>query len=97
MRLQVKLFASVREAIGAREIQVELPADATVADLLSEIRAQHPQVGPGLEAGLVAVNQEYVGLGTRLQDGDEVAIIPPVSGGSEPVPGEGAERVQDCG
>lgn len=83
MRLQVKLFASIREAVGEREIQLELPPSATVSDLLSTIRTRHPQVGPGLEAGMVAVNHEYVSLDTGLRDGDEVAIIPPVSGGAE--------------
>jgi molybdopterin synthase catalytic subunit len=82
MRLNVKLFASVREAVGKSEIQLDMPAGASVSQLLSALRGQYPQIGAGLEAGMVAVNQEYASQETLLADGDEVAVIPPVSGGA---------------
>ena len=45
------------------------------------LRAEYPRLGPASEKALLAVNQEYVGGEYRLQDGDELALIPPVSGG----------------
>jgi molybdopterin synthase catalytic subunit len=77
LRVAVKLFAAVREQAGTRERALELADGASVED-----------VWPALElgnepAGLVyAVNRAYVGRDARLSDGDEVAVIPPVSGGS---------------
>ena len=73
----MKLFAALREQAGARERVVELGDDAAVEDVW-------PALGLGDEpAGLVyALNRAYVDRGVRLSDGDEVAVIPPVSGGS---------------
>jgi MoaE-MoaD fusion protein len=77
MRVAVKLFAVLREQAGARTLELELPDGACVTD-----------VWPALELGeepaglLLAVNRAYVGRDAVLRDGDEVALIPPVSGGS---------------
>lgn len=76
MELRVRLFAVVRERAGAGEISVELPEGATVADLRRELAEL---TGP-VEC-LVAVNREYAGDDSRLSPGDEVALVPPVSGG----------------
>lgn len=77
MKVAVRLFAALRERAGAREAAVELDDGASVDDVW-------PALGLGEEpAGLVyAVNRSYVGRGTPLADGDEVALIPPVSGGA---------------
>ena len=77
MRVAVKLFAALREQAGARERKLELADGASVDDVW-------PALGLGDEpAGLVyAVNRAYVSRGAELSDGDEVAVIPPVSGGS---------------
>ena len=77
MRVAVKLFAAVREQAGTRELELDLADDASVDDVW-------PALGLGDEpAGLVyAVNRAYVLRDARLSDGDEVAVIPPVSGGS---------------
>ena len=77
MRVAVKLFAAVREQAGAREKVLELADGASVDDVW-------PALGLGDEpAGLVyAVNRDYVARGAPLADGDEIAVIPPVSGGS---------------
>jgi molybdopterin converting factor subunit 1 len=81
-QISAQLFASFREAVGSRTIQVELSEPATVRALLEAIAARHPTVGPLLEHALVAVNLEYVGPDYRLDPTDEVALIPPVSGGA---------------
>ena len=77
MKVAVRLFAALRERAGAREAALELDEGASVDDVW-------PALGLGEEpAGLVyAVNRTYVGRGTLLADGDEVALIPPVSGGA---------------
>ncbi len=77
MKVAVKLFAALREQAGARERALELADGASVDDVW-------PALGLGDEpAGLVyAVNRSYVERGTSLADGDEVALIPPVSGGA---------------
>ncbi len=76
MRVVVKLFAALRELAGTGERQLELSEGARAADVW-------PELGLGEEpAGLLyAVNREYAPPDHRLEDGDEVALIPPVSGG----------------
>lgn len=77
--VSVRLFAAYREAAGTRALDVSLPADAHVADL---IRVLEPRIPALTRApGLVAVNQTYVPADHVLHDRDEVALIPPVSGG----------------
>lgn len=84
MQVSVRLFGSLREATGAKELAVSLAAGASVADLFVLLSASQPafqKLGVKLR---VAVNQDVVGFEQRLAEGDEVAFLPPVSGGSEP-------------
>ena len=79
MRVKVLAFASYAEALGRGELDVELPAGATVADCVAEIRRG---AGAGVpHAPLVAVNRRYARPEHTLSEGDEVALIPPVAGG----------------
>jgi molybdopterin synthase catalytic subunit len=81
MELTVRLFAGLRERAGAKELTLQLPDPATVADLLA---ALEPTAVGGLPARsfIVAVNRAYAGGEARIEPGDEVALIPPVSGGA---------------
>lgn len=79
LELNVLLFASYAEAFGNSAIRVRLPAGASVADLLAEVRAMGPAVG--LPPAAVAVNAEYAQGSHVLGEDDEVALIPPVAGG----------------
>jgi molybdopterin converting factor subunit 1 len=81
VKIRVRLFASFREATGSGTLAWDAPAGATVADVVAALRAEYPRLGPASEKALLAVNQEYVGADFRLHDGDELALIPPVSGG----------------
>ncbi|TCP59615.1 molybdopterin synthase catalytic subunit [Tumebacillus sp. BK434] len=83
MNLSVQLFAGVAEAVGARLWEAELPAGATVAGLFAELASQHPQAEPVLRISFASVNQQFAPPDTVLQAGDEVAILPPVSGGQD--------------
>ncbi len=77
--VRVRLFASYREAAGTAREELTLPAGSCVSDLAEALRERFPRFAPN--GGLVAVNHEYVGESFTLHDGDEVAFIPPVSGG----------------
>jgi len=77
----VKLFAILRERAGTRDLTVELADGATVSNLLGELAVRHPRLLDGASATMLAVNTEYVQADHKLHDGDEVALIPPVSGG----------------
>ena len=80
-RLRVLLFSLLRERVGRNALDLTLPAPAVASDVVDELVRRHP----GLEAyrGVIrlAVNQEYVSPEQALSNGDEVALITPVSGG----------------
>lgn len=80
MNVRVLLFASYADALGASQIDVELPAGARVRDVLDHVRSLAS--GRRVPAKpLVAVNQRYARDDDRVTSADEVAIIPPVAGG----------------
>ena len=83
MVVSVRLFAVLREAARRDELDVELADGATAGDLVDAV-ARDAGLGAVVQPGrvVVAVNREYVPAGHALQDGDEVALIPPVSGGA---------------
>ena len=80
-RLAVLLFSVLREHVGAGRLDVALDAPATGADLLDHLAAQHPKIAAYRVVVRLAVNEEYVPESVVLSDGDEVALITPVSGG----------------
>jgi molybdopterin synthase catalytic subunit len=82
MKVNVRLFASLREIFKSPYLEVELPEGATVADLVEVIREEAPHLGRGGRFH-VTINKEFVGQNAVLHDGDEVAIFPPVGGGQE--------------
>lgn len=76
MRIVVALYAVLRERAGVREVELDLPDGACVADALGALDA----IAGGVPV-VLAVNRRYAGADERLHEGDEVALIPPVSGG----------------
>ena len=89
MRVRVRLFATQREIAGTREVGLDLGDDATVADAWDALVARFPALAPGRDFVRFARNGAYADEATGLADGDEVAMIPPVSGGSG---AEGTDR-----
>src|SRR3989454_5227480 len=85
MQVTVRLFATYREVAGSKELKVQLAAGATVRSLLDAIYAKHPRLKGFEETMLLAVNHEFVDAASTLREGDEVALMPPVSGGAAPV------------
>ena len=82
VRVRIRLFAVQRELAGTREVAAELADGATVDDAWLALVERHPVLAPGRPSVRFARNGEYADAGTVLEDGDEVAMIPPVSGGS---------------
>src|SRR5262245_12386200 len=81
MRVAVRLFGAVREAVGEKELSVELPDGATLVDLRALLAGRHAVFDAFGDRLAAAVNLEVASAGTPLCDGDEVAFLPPVSGG----------------
>jgi len=83
MRIDVQLFATLRDRAGSKIVSVDLPDDATVAHLIEHIGRHYPGLAEALPTSIVAVNQEFAFPPMPLKTGDEVALFPPVSGGSD--------------
>jgi len=84
MTVRILLFAGLREHLRSDWVELELPEGATVAELLAALGEQHPALRELLPPCRVAVEQEFVAAGHRVRAGDEIAVIPPVSGGHGP-------------
>ncbi|MCH7744796.1 MAG: molybdopterin converting factor subunit 1 [Chloroflexi bacterium] len=82
LKIYIKLFAGYRDKVGRPEVDLDLPDGATVGYLAEEMIRHHPTLTRDAARLVVAVNQEFQGHDYALSDGDEVALIPPVSGGS---------------
>jgi molybdopterin synthase catalytic subunit len=82
VRIRVRLFAIQRELAGARVVELDVPAGASIDAAWSALIAVHPLLAPGRAFVRFARNGEYADAETVLTDGDELAIIPPVSGGA---------------
>jgi molybdopterin synthase catalytic subunit len=81
MRVRVQFFAIVRDRAGTGEATIELRDGATISDAASALTARFPAIADFLGRAAYAVNQAYAAKDTILKDGDELAVIPPVSGG----------------
>ena len=81
MTVRALFFASYRDFAGTDEVEIDLVPGATVRELVERLRGQGGQWSRLPVEPVVAINMEYAPLSTSLDDGDEVAFIPPVSGG----------------
>jgi molybdopterin converting factor small subunit len=82
MRVQVLFFGVLKDIAERASEWLELPEGATVADLLCHYESQMPKLQALLPSIALSVNQHYAGPGTVLGHNDEVALLPPVSGGA---------------
>ncbi len=82
MQVQVLFFGMLKEWVGKTDQSITLPEPATVGDLLSRLEAHEPRLTEMLPSMAISVNEEYAGPDAQLKNGDEVALLPPVSGGS---------------
>lgn len=81
INVTVKLFAAYQEAYQVSELILELPPETTVALVLDQLVNEHPELNQWRNLTRFGVNLQFVEPDTTLQNGDEVVLIPPVSGG----------------
>jgi len=81
IQVRVKLFAAYQEAYGQDELNLTLPSDITVSQLIDRLLAEQPQLERWRDVTRYGVNLAFVEGDRPLNDGDEVVFIPPVSGG----------------
>jgi molybdopterin synthase sulfur carrier subunit len=81
IKIQVKLFAIYQEIYRQDQLEWELPSPAKVSDVLDRILLEHPELQKWRSLTRYGVNLQFVEENTLLQNGDEVVLIPPVSGG----------------
>jgi len=79
--IRLKFFARYAELVGREDIELPLPAPATVAEVVRQVRAGVPGAAQLPEQPLTAVNLRHVRLDAPVRDGDEVAFLPPLAGG----------------
>ena len=83
MQLEIRLFATLKDRAGQNRVSLTLAGpDVTVQEMLEKLAAADPALAPSLPTSLVAVNRQYATPDTAIQPGDEIALFPPVSGGS---------------
>jgi MoaE-MoaD fusion protein len=82
IHVRVKLFAILRERANTSELDLELPDGATIANAAGVLSEKLPAIQPFLPRIAYALNESYVKPDAPLRDGDELALIPPVSGGA---------------
>lgn len=90
INIRVVYLGGSRGESGVSEEELTLPCESTVADVARRVAERHPALAARLMSVRWARNHEFARADERLQDGDEIALIPPVAGGA---PGSGAERV----
>jgi sulfur-carrier protein len=81
VQITVKLFAVYQEAYNQSELVLELPTGATAADLQDRLIQEHPRLAQWRSVTRFGINLQFAPPDTRLETGDEVVLIPPVSGG----------------
>jgi molybdopterin synthase sulfur carrier subunit len=81
MRVTLRLFARLRELVGSGELEREIPDGSSVGAIWAALAREYPAIEPYAGSISCAVNAEYARTSTLVADGDEVAFLPPVSGG----------------
>ena len=81
MRVNVRLFAVFRDIVGQPEVELELGEGGTVGEAWEQLKGKHGRLEGVVRSVLFAVNKEIVRPEFRLKEGDDVAFLPPVSGG----------------
>jgi molybdopterin converting factor subunit 1 len=82
MRIRILFFGILKDVVGRTQDELEMPEDSSVADVLAYYELQFPSLRESLSSIALAVNQQYAGRQVKLKAGDEIALLPPVSGGA---------------
>ena len=83
MRVTVRLFARLRDIVGTSEVAQEIAPGATIGAVWRQLADRYPELAPYGQSVSTAVNADYARMDDVVADGDEVAFLPPVSGGGE--------------
>jgi molybdopterin synthase catalytic subunit/molybdopterin converting factor small subunit len=86
MEFNIRLFATLKDRAGQSSVKVIVPEPATVQTVLDAVAAAYPALEPSLSTTLVSLNKEFADLDTAVSTNDEIALFPPVSGGSNAFP-----------
>ncbi len=84
MRVNIRVFARLRDIIGVAELDRDVPTGTTAKKIWDDLVEEFPDISTYTGSISTAVNAEYAKMETVLDDGDEVAFLPPVSGGELP-------------
>jgi MoaE-MoaD fusion protein len=95
MHVKLLFFATLKDIVGTQQLQLDVPDGVTVNDLWERLESSYPRLRPYRSIALTSVNEEYADRGAAICEGDEVAIFPPVSGGSTPSDVEIMERPRE--
>ncbi|MCC7118045.1 MAG: molybdopterin converting factor subunit 1 [Anaerolineales bacterium] len=80
-KIKALFFATIREKVGAKSIELETPDEMTVAQLKVKLSAEYPKLGDSMSSVLVSINHEFALDDEKIPAHAEVALFPPVSGG----------------
>ena len=80
IKIEMLLFGITTDLLGTSSLNIEVPTNATISNLKTQLLASHPQL-ENIDSYAIAVNEEYASNETVLKENDVIAIIPPVSGG----------------
>ncbi|MGZ4135609.1 MAG: MoaD/ThiS family protein [Tumebacillaceae bacterium] len=82
MKVRILFFGMLKDLVRRDHEELELPEGSSIADVLTHYGSQVPDLKKWFSSVALAVNQQYVGPNTKLKAGDEIALLPPVSGGA---------------
>ena len=82
MRIRILFFGMLKDVVGQSQEELEMPEGSSAADVLAHYESRFPRLGVSMSSLALAVNQEYADPDSKLKAGDEVALLPPVSGGA---------------
>jgi molybdopterin converting factor subunit 1 len=81
LKIKVRFFASYREIAGMPEVVLDLREGTTLSALIEDMKGKYPKLGSLTDTIIASVNKRYAKEDVVLKEGDEVALLPPVSGG----------------
>jgi len=81
MKINLKMFSVIKDAVGSKEMTIEVSPGMSLGDLLRELLFRYPKLKPHVKSIMFAVNRDFADLRTKLNEGDEVALMPPIGGG----------------
>ncbi len=81
MKVKIALFSVYREAVGEKEIEIEIGDDAKIKDVVQLLVERYPSLRKLIEYAIFSINYEYADENSRIREGDTIAIFPPIGGG----------------